>query len=75
MEYRYTDEGTLAATVTVTLGDLDKLIELLDPMAKDEDHPKRYTASDLNRKFGDVRCAMLKSAANGLSYRVQELRN
>ena len=75
MEYSYTDEGTLAATVTVTLGDIDKLIELLDPMAKDEDHPKRYTARDLNRKFAEVRRAMLKSAADGLNYRVQELRD
>jgi hypothetical protein len=75
MDYLYTNEGTLAATVTVTLGDLDELIKLLDPMAKDEDHPKRYTASDLNRKFGDVRLAMLKSAADGLNYRVQDLRD
>jgi hypothetical protein len=75
MDYLYTNEGTLAATVTVTLGDLDELIKLLDTMAKDEDHPKRYTASDLNKKFSDVRLAMLKSAADGLNYRVQDLRD
>jgi hypothetical protein len=73
MDYRYTDEDTLAVAVTITLAELDTVIRILNPIANEDGHEQRYRASDLNRKFEDIRTTMLKSAAETISYRVSAL--
>jgi hypothetical protein len=73
MDYRYTDEDTLAVAVTITLAELDTVIRILNPIANEDGHEQRYRASDLNRKFEDIRTTMLKSAAETINYRVSAL--
>jgi hypothetical protein len=49
------------------------VIRILNPIANEDGHEQRYRASDLNRKFEDIRTTMLKSAAETISYRVSAL--
>ena len=73
MDYRYTDEDTLAVAVTITLAELDSVLRILEPIANEDGHDQRYRAKDLNRKFEDIRTTMLKSAAETIGYRVSAL--
>jgi hypothetical protein len=68
MEYKYTLEHDMPINVTVTLNDVDSLIELLEPMAKDDGHSSRWKASRLVRELRQIKRSALSSASNQLRY-------
>ncbi len=68
MEYKYTLEHDLPINVTVTLGDVDALITMLEPMAKDDGHASRWNASRLVRELRQIKRSALSSASMQLKY-------
>lgn len=68
MEYKYSLEHEMPINVTVTLNDVDSLIEMLEPMAKDDGHASRWKASRLVRELRQIKLAALSSASNQLRY-------
>jgi hypothetical protein len=73
MAYLYTNEETLTVAVMISLEELDTVIRILDPVADDEKHAVRHRASDLNRKFKDIRMQTVRSAIECLQHRVNDL--
>jgi hypothetical protein len=73
MEYKYTLEHDLPINVTVTLSDVDALIAMLEPMAKDDGHASRWKASRLVRELREIKRAALSSSSNQLKYEFDRL--
>ena len=73
MEYRFAREEMIAANVTVTLGDLDTLIDILEPIAQDNSHDMRYRAADMRRQLADVRKRLVAKSSRYLTSRDQNL--
>jgi hypothetical protein len=73
MAYLYTNEETLTVAVMISLEELDTVIRILDPIAEDDKHAVRHRASDLNRKFKDIRMHTVRSAIESLQHRVNDL--
>jgi hypothetical protein len=59
MKYNYSNELDVTATVEVSLRDLDRLIDILVPVAEDDDHTHRYRAADLTRALKDIRARLI----------------
>lgn len=60
MKYSYSNELDVTATVEISLRDLDRVIDILKPIALDDDHSHRYRAADLARAFGEVRTRLIR---------------
>ena len=54
MQYNFTDTGSIPVTMTLTVSDLERLVRILDPIAKDDSHPNRYRAADIVRQARDA---------------------
>jgi hypothetical protein len=59
MNYSYSNELDVTATIEISLRDLDRVIDILKPVALDDDHSHRYRAADLNRAFENVRTRLI----------------
>ena len=69
MDYRYTNEDEVTVAVTLTLRELDNLLNILEPVTKDLEHNMRYRATDLHTDLADIRRKMVESAIESLQYR------
>jgi hypothetical protein len=72
MEYKYTLEQDLPVNVTVTLGDVNLLIEMIEPMASDG-HANRWAASRLVRDLRAIKRSALSSASMQLRYEYEKV--
>ena len=68
MEYRYTNEGAVTATLNVTLDEMGHLIEVLKPIAEDDTHSHRHRASSLLGELEEARAKTIESAASWLEH-------
>lgn len=68
MDYRYTNEGSMTANLNITLDEMDKLIELLEPITKDEGHAHRCSAGRLLVGIKDARAETIKTAATWMDH-------
>lgn len=68
MDYRYTNEGAITAHMHITLDEMDALIEVLEPIAKDDTHSHRHRASSLLVEIKDARAKTIESAASWLEH-------
>jgi hypothetical protein len=73
MEYKYTLEHEMPINVTVTLNDIDSLVEMLEPMAKDDGHSSRWKASRLVRELRQIKRSALSSASMQLKYEYDKI--
>lgn len=69
MDYRYTNEDEVTVAITVTLRELDNLLNILEPVTQDAEHTMRHRASDLHTNLAGVRKQMVESAIESLQYR------
>ena len=69
MEYRYTNEESITTSLNITLGEVDALIELLQPIAEDDSNKERRKASWLLAGLTDVRAKTIENAASWIGYR------
>jgi hypothetical protein len=74
MDYRYSNELDVTARIDVTLGDLDTLLDMLEPIATDNDHDHRYRATDMARKLKDIRTRLIKQTHGYLQARADALK-
>jgi hypothetical protein len=49
----------VTVSVEMSLRDLDRLIDILVPVAEDDDHSHRYRAADLTRALKDIRARLI----------------
>lgn len=68
MEYKYSLEHEMPISVTVTLNDVDSLIELLEPMTKDEGHASRWKVSRLVHDLRQIKRSALSAASDQMRY-------
>lgn len=68
MDYRYTDEEQVAVALTLTFREIRQLIEILEPISKDNENRAQFRASDLHARFSDMRKQMLTSAIESLQF-------
>jgi hypothetical protein len=68
MEYKYTLEHELPINVTVTLNDVDSLIEILEPRATDDSNVDRWKAARLLRELRQIKRSALSSASMQMKY-------
>jgi hypothetical protein len=73
MKYQYALECEMPINVTVTLSDVDALIEMLEPMAKDDGQASRWKASRLVRELREIKRSALSSASNQLKYKYDKV--
>lgn len=73
MNYRYSNELDTTASVDITLHDLDRLIDILKPIAADDMHEQRYRAADLNRGLEEIRTRLIKQTHGYLTARADFL--
>lgn len=73
MKYTYTLEHDLPISITVTLHDVEKLIEMLKPIAEDTTNSHRYKASELCRNLKDIRKSALSTASSQLTYEYEKM--
>jgi len=73
MEYKYTMEYDLPIMVTVTLEEVTKLIEMLEPIAADTTNSHRWKASQICRNLKEIRKSSLSSASCQLTYENERL--
>lgn len=73
MKYRFAREEMLAANVTITLGDLDTLVDILEPIAQDNSHDMRYRAADVRRQLADIRKQLVTQSRDYLTSRAKNL--
>ena len=66
MKYKYTFEEDTPITVEITFGEVDTLIQVLDPIARDDTHEHRRRASVLVRELKGIRLSGLSSARHSL---------
>ena len=69
MNYSYSNEHDVTATVEISLRDLDRVIDILKPIALDDDHSHRYRAADLNRAFENVRKRLIQQTCDYMTAR------
>ena len=69
MNYSYSNELDVTATVEISLRDLDRVIDILKPIALDDDHSHRYRAADLNRAFENVRTRLIQQTRGYMTAR------
>jgi hypothetical protein len=69
MKYSYSNELDVTATVEVSLRDLDKLIDILRPIAVDDAHRQRYSAADLARALEEVRTRLIQQTRGYMTAR------
>ena len=69
MNYSYSNELDVTATVEISLRDLDRVIDILKPVALDEDHSHRHRAADLNRAFENVRTRLIQQTRGYMTAR------
>lgn len=69
MKYSYSNELDVTATVEISLRDLDRVIDILKPIALDDDHSHRYRAADLNRAFEEVRTRLIQQTRGYMAAR------
>jgi hypothetical protein len=74
MNYRYSNELDTTASIDVSLHDLDRLIDILEPIAKDDTHDQRYRAADLNRALTEIRTRLIKQTHGYLQARADALK-
>jgi hypothetical protein len=73
MNYRYSNELDVTASIDITLGEIDTLVNMLEPIAADEDHDHRYRAADMARKLKDIRTRLIKQTHGYLQARADAL--
>jgi hypothetical protein len=73
MNYNYTLEHDLPISITVTLHDIEKLLEMLKPIAEDTTSGYRWKASELCRNLKDIRKSALSTASSQLTYEHEKL--
>jgi len=69
MDYRYTNEDEVTVAVTLTLRELENMLNILEPVTQDLEHKMRHRASDLHANLLDIRKQMVESAIESLQYR------
>ena len=69
MDYRYTNEDEVSVAMTLTLRELDNLLDILEPVTQDSEHKMRNRATDLHTNLADMRKQMVESAIESLQYR------
>ena len=74
MNYRYSNELDTTASIDVSLHDLDRLIDILEPIATDDTHDQRYRAADLNRALTEIRTRLIKQTHGYLQARADALK-
>lgn len=73
MEYKYTLETEMPINVTITLHEIGSLIEMLEPIAKDDGHTHRWQASRLVRELRQMKRSALSSSSSQLTYMFEKL--
>ena len=73
MEYKYTLETEMPINVTVTINDIDSLIDMLEPMAKDDGHSSRWKASRLVSELRQIKRSALSSSSAQLRYEYEKI--
>ncbi len=73
MEYKYTLEHDMPINITITLHDVNSLIEMLEPIAKDDGHSSRWMASRLVRELRQIKRSGLSSASCQLRYEYEKI--
>jgi len=68
MQYNFTDTGSIPVTMTLTVSDLERLVRILDPIAKDDSHPNRYRAADIVRQARDAHESTRKALVTYVQY-------
>lgn len=69
MKYSYSNQLDVTATVDISLRDLDKLIDILRPIAVDDDHRQRYSAADLSRALEEARTRLIQETRGYMAMR------
>jgi hypothetical protein len=69
MDYRYTNEDEVTVAITLTLHELDNMLNILEPVTQDLEHTMRYRATELHTNLADIRKKMIESAIESLQYR------
>jgi hypothetical protein len=77
MDYRYTDEDTLAVAVTITLAELDDSHRILNPIANEDDHEQRYRACGLEpqARTSGPRCSSPQPKLSATGFQRQQVTN
>lgn len=69
MKYKYAFEEDIPLTVEITFGEVDNLIKLLDPIARDDTHEHRWKASTLVKELKGIRLSGLSSALASMNFK------
>jgi hypothetical protein len=73
MDYRYTNEDAVSVALSLTLRELDQLLDIIEPISQEPEHTMRYRASDLHANLANIRKQMLESAIESLQFRADRL--
>ena len=72
MRYLYTSTTQAPVSIEMTMHDITSLLQILEPIAADHDHGKRYTAEAFAQALRDAHARACDTIASDAAYYISQ---
>ena len=73
MRYQYINTTQAPVSIEMTMHDITSLLQILEPIAADHDHDKRYTAEVFAQALRDAHARACDTMASDVAYYISQL--